>query len=187
MTRVIADRRLNAVGAWLLAAVLAGLSCWTAVAGSILWTGFTLVCLGLVLTPALVTGELAVMPDAELVGALTVPLIVRTVWSFHTVLVAIVLATLALLVVAEIDAFSSAQFTPWFAVVFVVLTTMAVVGLWAVAQFGSDVFLGTDYLTTRIDLMWKLVTASAVGLGAGVLFSVTLLDRSTDADAAMGR
>jgi len=185
MTRIIADESVNATAAWLLAVVLGLLVLWTAVAGSLLWTAFTLVSLGVVLAPALVTGDRSVMPNAAVVALVTIPLVLRAAGSFRSVLVYVVLAALALAVAVEVDAFSSATFTPWFAVTFVVFTTMAVAGLWGVGQYLSDVALGTDYLTTRRDLMWELVAATAVGLGAGVVFAVTVLDGSNgDSEAA---
>jgi len=180
MTRIIAERSVNTALSWLQVAVLGVVTLATAVTGSPLWTGFTLACLGVVLAPAVVTRDASVMPAWPVVGLLTVPLVLRAVGPFRPVFVYVVLAALALIVAVEIDAYSSAVFTPWFAVVFVVFTTMAVAGLWGVAQFFADLSLGTEYLTTGDALMWDLVLATVVGVGAGLLFAGTVLDRSDD-------
>ncbi|WP_136716317.1 hypothetical protein [Halorientalis salina] len=180
MTRIIAERSVNTALSWLQVVVLGLVTLGTAVVGSPLWTGFTLVSLGIVLAPAIVTRDASVMPAWTVVALLTVPLVLRALGPFRPVFVYVVLAALALIVAVEIDAYSSAAFTPWFAVVFVVFTTMAVAGLWGVAQFASDASLGTEYLTTGDALMWDLVVATAVGLGAGLVFAGTVLDRTND-------
>ena len=60
---------------------------------------------------------------------------------------------------------------------FVVITTMAAAGLWAVGQWLSDLYLGTGFLLGRgteeeveAALMWDFVAATVAGLAAGVLF-----------------
>lgn len=185
MARIIANQLTNAVATWLLSAVLLLLAVWTAVAGSILWTGFTLASLAVVLVPVAVTSDPTVMPDATVVAVLTVPLVLRAVGSFRAVFVYVVLTALALVVAVEIDSFSTATFTPWFAATFVVFVTMAVAGLWGIAQYASDAYLGTSYLTTRTDLMWELVLATGVGIGAGLVFGITVLARSNEEPQAV--
>ena len=186
MTSIIPERSVNAALAWFQVVVLAFVALGAAVTGSPLWTGFTLVSLAIVLAPAAVTRNAGVMPLWYVVGLLTVPLALRTTDPFRSVFVYVVLAALALIVAVEIDAYSSAAFTPWFAVAFVVFTTMAIAGLWGVAQFFSDAYLGTRYLTTRTALMWDLVLATIVGLAGGLLFAGTVLDRSSGGSTSAG-
>jgi len=64
-----------------------------------------------------------------------------------------------------------------FAVVFVVVTTMAAAGIWAVVRWLSDVLVGTRFLydgrpehVIEEALMWDFVAATVAGVFAGVLF-----------------
>ena len=74
--------------------------------------------------------------------------------------------------------FTSVEMSFGFAVVFVVVTTLAAAGVWAVVRWGSDLYLGTELLLdpelTRPEieerLMWEFVGATVAGLVAGVLF-----------------
>lgn len=61
---------------------------------------------------------------------------------------------------------------PWFAVSFVVMTTMTAAATWGLAQFYADALLGTSFLGGNDDLMWDLVGATAVGVGAGAVFEL---------------
>jgi hypothetical protein len=57
-----------------------------------------------------------------------------------------------------------------FAVAFAVLTTLAVQALWTVAQYASDLWLGTDLLTSQTELQVDVVLVTVVGLTMGVAF-----------------
>jgi hypothetical protein len=176
MRAVLSDGSHNGPLVWLCVVSLAVVAVATTLTGSFLWAGFTLVSLGIVLVPAFLTRDPTMMPAWGVVALLTVALAGRLVGPFRPTYVYVALAALALLVAVEIDAYSTAVFTPWFAVLFVTFATLAAAGLWGVAQYVSDLALGTEYLTTRTDLMWDLVVATVVGVGAGAVFATTVLD-----------
>jgi len=78
-------------------------------------------------------------------------------------------AALALIVAVELHAFTPVKMTHWFAVLFVV-ATIATAGAWTVVQWLSDVYLGTAFIESEHRPMRDFVAATAVGIGAGVVF-----------------
>lgn len=82
----------------------------------------------------------------------------------------VAVAALALLTAVEIDAFTAVEMSRRFAVAFAVLTTLAVQGLWIIAQYYSDLWLETDFLTTQTELQVDIVLVTFVGLAMGTLF-----------------
>lgn len=82
----------------------------------------------------------------------------------------IAITALALLIVVELDRFTSIQLSRRVAVGFAVLTTMAIEAVWIIVQFGSDQWLGTSYLTTQTALQWDIVIVTVVSLAGGVVF-----------------
>jgi hypothetical protein len=78
-----------------------------------------------------------------------------------------------------------------FAVLFVVVTTMATAGVWAVVQWLSDVYLGTGFILTGESesvveraLMLNFVAATVAGVLAGVVFEL-YFRRYADASARL--
>lgn len=184
MTRVFEDGSRNVRRSWVLVAVLGIAAVVSLVSGALLWTGFAVVACLIVLAPAVIARDPSVVPAWTLVALVAAPVVVPLVGEEVDWIVYVALAALALLVVVEIDAFSSAELTRSFAVVFVVLTTMSVASLWGIAQFFADAALGTTYLTGQTDLMWDLVDATVVGVGAGILFDLAFRQGSVDSPAA---
>jgi len=88
-------------------------------------------------------------------------------------------AAVALIVAVELDAFTAVKMNETFAVAFVAVTTMAAAGLWALAQWLADAYLGTRLLAARgppevveTAIMWDFVAATVAGAGAGLLFEL---------------
>jgi len=187
MARRIETRFVSLALSWALVGGLALLIIWTLRFGSILWAGFSLTSLVVVLVPSFLRREPGSIPHWGVIGLVTVPLLLRPLGEFRAAYVYVVIAALGLLVAVEIDAFSTAEFTPWFAGAFVAMTTMSVAGLWGIAQYGLDVTSGTEYLAGRTELMWDLVSATVVGLVAGMVFGgVVLRRRSIERRADVG-
>jgi hypothetical protein len=82
------------------------------------------------------------------------------------------IAALGMLVVAALQSTGSVRMTPNFAVVFVVLVTMATAGFWAVGSTASAQYLGTSFVETNDDLMIIFTAATLAGFVAGGLFQV---------------
>lgn len=174
--------RRNAVVAWALTAVVASVAVGSALTGQYLWAGFTAGVLTLAVLPPLAFRTPAVMLPWEVLALGALPVIARAfaVSPLPSRLATYVaIAALALVVAVELDAFTAVRMTDWFAVLFVVVTTMATAGVWAVVQWLSDVYLGTAYLLTGVPeheveaaVMWDFVAATVAGVLAGVLFEV---------------
>lgn len=179
---LIESRTHNAVATWSLVVIVVSGGVASLVAGNLLWAVYSAAIVAVALVPPALARDpsvLVVWPPLALAAA---PVVARWAGVVPEFLSYLSVAALALLVVVEVHVFSSAEMPPWFAVLFVVLTTMTVAGLWGVLQYFSDVALGTSFLTNRTELMWDLVAATVVGVGAGVVFEAFF--REYDAVAA---
>jgi len=78
----------------------------------------------------------------------------------------------ALILAVQLHAFTPVKMTYGFAVLFVVVTTIATAGVWAVVRWIADIQLGTGFLATEEELMWEFVYSTAAGLLAGGIFRV---------------
>ena len=170
--RLFRDGRTNAVVGWVMVAVLASVFVESALGPDYGWILFTAFVGGVVVIPPVAFRDWRVMLPWELLGLALLPVLVRglvggTVGTFATY---IALAALALLVVVELSAFTSLRVTHWFAVVFVVLTTLAAVAAWTVFRWNADTFLGTAYLVDNETLMMEWLYVTLAGVGAGLLF-----------------
>ena len=170
--RLFRDGRTNAVIAWALTVVLAGVFVNSVVAIDFQWVLFTAFVGVVVLLPPVVYRGWRVMLPWELLLLALAPVLVRglvggTLGTFATY---VALAGLALLVVVELHTFTTLRVTHWFAVVLVVLTTLAAVGAWTVLRWNADRFLGTSYLIDNETLMMEWLYVTLAGVVAGLLF-----------------
>jgi hypothetical protein len=182
---LVRDERANAALSWLVAAVVAAVAVDSA-AADVAWATFAVGVLVVVAVPPVAFRQPTAMLPWEVVAVVAVPCVWRAVAT--TPLTADVaaylsVAALALVVAVELDVFTPVAMTNWFAGVFVVVTTMATAGIWAVVQYASDVLLGTRFVlpaappltdaqeAAAVDaLMLDFVAATAVGTLAGGVF-----------------
>lgn len=169
---LIDTRPANAAVSWSLVAFLGIVAVASALNGEVLWAVFTVAIVVVALLPAAVAGDRSVIVSWEALLLATAPVAVRHVGLYADPLSYVSAATLALLIAVEVETFSDARMTPWFAVLFVVMTTMTAAAVWGIAQFYADALIGTSFLDGNADLMWDLVGATAVGVGAGVVFEL---------------
>jgi len=170
--RLFRDGRTNAGVGWLMVAILASVFVESVFGADYRWILFTAFVGFVVLIPPIAFREWRVMLPWELLGLALLPILVRglvggTVGTFATY---VALAALALLVVVELHAFTSLRVTSWFAVVLVVLTTLAAVGAWTIFRWNADRLLGTAYLVDNDALMMEWLYVTLAGIGAGLLF-----------------
>lgn len=176
---LVRSRPVNAALNWLLVAALLAEAVVDVTGGDLLWAAYGVVVAAVALAPAVVRRDPSVLVAWPVLALVAVPVLARALDLFVGPATYLSVAALALLVVVEVHAFSSAEMPPWFAVLFVVLTTLTVAALLGVAQYFSDVALGTTYLSGREELMWDLVVATAVGVGAGVCFEAFFREYGT--------
>ncbi|WP_049986918.1 hypothetical protein [Halobellus rufus] len=172
LERLFRDGRTNAIIAWLLVGVLATVFVESAVDVDYQWILFVGFVGFVVLLPPLSHREWRVMLPWELLVLALLPILVRglaggTLGTFATY---VAIAGLALLIIVELHMFTSLQVTHWFAVVLVVLTTMAAVAAWTIFRWNADRFLGTSFLADNEALMMEWLYVTVAGLVAGVLF-----------------
>lgn len=167
---LVESRSLNAAVTWTLVGALVAATLASLAVGDLLWAVFGAAVVAVAIAPAALLRDGSVLVSWEPLALAAVPFAARWLDAFVSPMAYLSVAALALLVAVEIDAFSTTEMPPWFAVLFVVLTTLTVAGLWGILQYFSDVALGTSFLAGRVALMWDLVGATAAGVGAGVLF-----------------
>ena len=165
------SRRVNALLGWVLTGTVV-----LGVVGSfrmdaLLWGGFASVVAVVTTVPALSTGDWTVMPPWPLLLGAAVAVLARTIGVYSEIAGYFAVAVLALVTVVELDAFTPVDMSRRFASGFAVLTTMAVQGLWTIAQFYSDLWLGTEFLRSQTELQWNLVIVTGVGLLVGGIFT----------------
>lgn len=175
LDRVVDDERVNAGLAWALVGVIGLVALAEALEGRVLWAGFAAFVAGLAVIPPVVHREAAVMLPWEVLVLAALPVLGRAVATLmftSRVATYLSVAALALIVAVELHAFTTVEMTHWFAVLFVVVATIATAGVWAVVQWLSDIYLGTGFVHSEHRLMWNFVAATAVGGLAGVVFQL---------------
>lgn len=138
--------------------------------GALLWGALSLLLVGVIALPSLATRSRTAMVPWPLLGLAAFAVIARTIGFYPELAGYLTIATVALIVVVEIDVFTSVELGLRFAVGFGVLTTMATEAVWIVAQFYSDEWLGTDFLTTQTELQRDIVAVTVTGFVVGSLF-----------------
>lgn len=166
-----------AVGSWVLVGLLALAVLENVRSGDAVWTGFLVVTFAILLFPPLAARDPWEMLPPEVVALAVLPGVVRALWRFGPTWVGeyatyVGVAAVSLAVVVELTRFTEAEMAPWFADATVVLMTMAAIGVWAIVQFYSDQYLGTDLLGSLNATMWAFVRATVAGVLAAVFFEL---------------
>jgi hypothetical protein len=181
--RLLADQRRNAAIAWLFVAFLVLVAGQSVLEGDLLWTGFVLVVAVLCLVPPVAYRDPTTMLPWEVVAMAALPIVGRalaTVPLTGDLAMYLAVAALALIVAVELHVFTPVRMTFGFAVAFVVVTTMATAGVWAVVRWAADIWLGTQFLyepglanhVIERGVMLEFVYSTAAGLLAGVVFEL---------------
>jgi hypothetical protein len=202
LARVLHDSRANAIVTWLLVGVVALLAAAAALEGELLSAGIAASIVALAVVPPVGFRTATAMLPWEVLLLASFPVVGRTavvVSGLGTGRVAtyVAVAAVALIIAVELHVFTAVRMSRGFAVAFVVLTTMAAAGVWAVARWVPDVLFGTTFLLTpglgegviEHRLMLDFVASTVVGVLAGGLFQwyfrrhAPLTDRITEGGA----
>lgn len=187
---VLSDGRINTVLAWLIAGIIFLSAVESAVTGDYLWTVFATAVVTIVVLPPLMLRTVRAMPPWEVTLLASLPVVGRAVATFHLtsdVATYLSIAALALLIAVDLHLFTPVEMTVSFAILFVVITTLATAGVWAVVRWGFDVWLGTELLfepdlseaEIEEELMWEFVASTVAGLVAGLVFEFYVRRRSS--------
>ncbi|TKX72352.1 hypothetical protein EXE46_15940 [Halorubrum sp. GN11_10-6_MGM] len=172
MARLVRDGRFNALAAWPMIAVLAGVLVESALDYDLLSAAIVVGLGAVVLAPTAAARDWRAMLPAELVGLALLPVLVRALFGgeLGTFATYIAIAALALVITVDLHMFTALRVTHWFAVVFVVMATLAAAAVWTVLRWNLDQRVGTTYLTTNDALMIEWLYVTLAGLVAGLLF-----------------
>ena len=170
--RVIESERANAWLAWAVVVAVVVVAAGATVRGKVLGAVFAAGIVAVAVLPpisfrnrrAMVPWEILAVAAFPTLAWAVVPGVVGNVATYVSV------AALALIIAVELHLFTAIEMSYRFAVVFVVLTTMATAGVWALTRWLADLYLGTGFLTTETALMWEFVASTIAGVGAGIVF-----------------
>lgn len=180
--RLLRHERSNAVLSWLLIGLLL-VAVGTSVYRDLLWwAAFALAVVVLAVLPPVGLRNWQAMLPWEVTGLAALPVLGRayaTVPVTGQVATYLSVAAIALVVVVELHLFTPVRMTDRFAVAFVVVTTLAMAGLWAVVRWSTDVLFGTTLLLaedvpeSEVEhaLMVEFVASTVAGVIAGLIFA----------------
>lgn len=185
VSEALRDARVNAALSWAVLAGVAAAAALSAVADPV-WAGLAACVALLGALPALLTRSLRSMLPFELLGLAALPVLARAldVPGPGQATTYFAVAALALVVAVELDAFTAVEMNVPFALLFVVVATVAAAGVWAVARYAVDLLLGTSFLlpprpateaaleAVEQALMVEFLLSTVVGVGAGAVFEL---------------
>lgn len=175
------ERRTNALLGWGIVALIAVTAIQEWFTGDLLWAGFATLVIAVVAAPAVRYRTPAVLPPWEVVLLAALPVIGRTFATLQlTTAIAtyLAVAALALIVAVEIHAFTPVKMTIGFAIVLVVVATMATAAVWAVARGASAWLLGIGTFPGQKEMGWEFVTSTVAGVVGGGIFELYFRRRS---------
>jgi hypothetical protein len=191
---LLTDTRINALAAWTVVGVFGLVAVEGVLTGDYLWAAFAATIGATVTLPAVVARNPRAMPPWEIVLLAGLPVVGRAIARFRVtsnVTTYLSIAAFALLVAVNLHLFTSVEMSVSFAVLFVVVTTLAAAGTWALARWASDLYLGTELLLAagpdgvvdraaiEHELMVEFVASGVAGLLAGLLFEGYIHRRMT--------
>ena len=198
LAHLLTATRTNVALAWVLVGVFALVAVESLLTRDYLWAAFSVLVAAVVVLPPVAARQVRRMPPWEVVLLAGLPVVGRAVATLQvtsTVATYLSIAALALLIAVDIHMFTSVEMNVTFAVLFVVVTTLAAAGLWALLRWGSDLYLGTELLldpgpdgvlteadraAIEEDLMWEFVASGVAGLIAGLFFEGYIHRRSEE-------
>jgi len=170
----VRDARINAAIAWVLVGVLATVAVTAFLEFLLVRMALAALAALVAIAPALASGTWTRTVPWPLLVLCTIALSMGGIGvsSFADFVTGLSIAALGMLVVVSLQLTRTVRMTPNFAVVLVVLTTMATAGFWAVGSAASAQYLGTVFVETNDDLMAIFTAATLAGFVAGGLFRV---------------
>lgn len=195
---LVEGERANALIAWAVLGFLLVTGAVELLTGQLVWAGFVLVVVALGALPAVRNRNWQTMLPWELLALAALPVGGRVFVAGQTVgqitltgrvTTYVAVAAVALIVAVLLNRFTATRMNDQFAVVFVVITTMAAAGIWAVAQWLSDIYLGTGFLDrphAEEALMWDFTAATIAGLFSALLFTYYFRRRANGRAGGLG-
>lgn len=169
---LLRNSSVNAVVAWLLAAVLVLVAIQAFLEVLFVRMAVAAVAAAVAIVPALASRSWKRTIPWPLLLVCAIPITTGVVGpSFVGEFVTgLSIAALGMLVVVALQTTSSVRMTPAFAIVFVVLSTLATAGFWAVGSAALATYLGTPFVESNDELMRLFTAAALAGLVAAAVF-----------------
>lgn len=179
--------RINAILSWILVGVLVLVLIESLLDFDRLWILFVAVTGGIVLFTPIAYRDWRMMLPWEVLLLALLPILARGILGAEvgTFAYYLSIAGLALIVTVQLHTFSTMRMTHWFAILFVMMTTLASVAAWSVVRWNADRLLGTEFLMTpgmtgdeaNAALMVEFLWVAIAGLVAGVIFDAYFKQR----------
>lgn len=170
---LFADGRRNAVASWLLVALASVVWLTQVLVSGLLWSVFALVVVLLAVLPPVAYRSRSVMLPWEVLALATLPLIglaIGNEWFSSPLFTYVAVATVALVIVVELNSFTSIRMSPGFAIGLVAVATMAAAAAWELLQWYVAILLDRTYDTTNDEMMIEFLYSALAGFAAGVVF-----------------
>ena len=170
----LTDTRVNAAVAWLLVVALVVVAVTALLEFLLVRMALAALVAFVAITPAVVGRTWTRTVPWPLLVVCAIPLSIGALEPgfLADFVTGLSIAALGMLVVVALQSMEVVRMTPNFAVVFVVLATMATAGFWAVGSAASAQYLGTAFIGTNDHLMAIFTAATVAGFVAGGLFRV---------------
>ncbi|AFV24847.1 hypothetical protein Mpsy_2644 [Methanolobus psychrophilus R15] len=180
--KILRDTSLNAFLGWAMVALLFLLGIVNFMDGRFAWSVLSFSVMFIITAPALLLRKISIMPSWYFIILAIMPIVGSTTayhFFFTSIPVYFSVATIALLLVAEISWFTSVRMHYKFAILLVVATTLAMSGLWHLLHWLLDINLGTTFLldgrsqdAINAAVMHEFMYATVVGIVAGIIFGL---------------
>lgn len=180
LSKILKDTHLNALISWAMVILLLVLGVVNLADGRLTWSVLIAALLVIIVAPALLLRKLSIMPSWYFVVLAIMPIVGNTTayhFFFTSIPIYFSVATIALLLAAEINWFTSVRMDSKFAVLLVVITTLAISGLWHLLHWLLDINFDTAFLldgrsqeAVNAAVMHDFIYATLAGVAAGVIF-----------------
>ncbi len=180
LSKLLKNTTLNAFAGWSMVLMLSLLCIGNFIYGRFMWTILIAFVICIIIAPAIIMRKLSVMPSWYFIVLAIIPIVgSSTAYYFFSTSIPFYLsvATIALLVAAEISWFTSVKMNTKFATLLVITATLAISGLWHLVQWLLDMNFGTGYLldgrtpdAINDAVMYEFIYATITGVVAGAFF-----------------
>lgn len=193
---LIGDRRVNAWLSWGLVGFVLVAAVTALHRGEFLWAVFALVVAALAILPPVTLHNRHAMIPWEVTLLTALPVLGGAFASIELtsdLATYLSVAAIALVIAVELHLFTSVRMNDVFALLFVVVATLAAAGAWAVLRWLVDLALGTGFLldptleepAIERGLMLEFVASTVAGVLAGLFFAF-YVRRRVDTDRFPG-
>lgn len=179
--RLFINSQVNAVLSWLLTGIFGLVIIESVMTSDLRWIIFTTTLFVIVIIPPVHARSANVMLPWELLLLASIPVTVRAVEVSalaNTFTTYLSIGAVALIIISQLHVLSSVQVTHWFAILTVILATLAAAGAWTIIRWNLDQYTGTEFLTDNTTLMIEFGWAVVAGLFAGILFELYFRPRA---------